>query len=75
MTRNIWLQLSNPTNFIGNKNGTEQITYKRNCSIQKMYLLQMLYAARHTIISPSKVQDPHLRLPLFTTNQILNLKN
>ena len=51
MTHNIWLQLSKPTNFIGNYNGTEQITYKRSCSIQKMHLLLLLYAARHTIIS------------------------
>ena len=75
MTQNIWLQLSKPTNFIGNYNDTEQITYKRSCFIQKMYLLLLLYAARHTIISPLKVQDLQLRLLLFTTNQILNPKN
>lgn len=49
MTQNIWLQLSKPTNFIGNYYGAEQITY-HSCFIQKMYLLPLLYAARHTLI-------------------------
>lgn len=65
MTQIIWLQLSKPTNFIGNYNGTGQITYKRNCFIQKMYLLLLLYAARHTLISTSKAKRLLLRLPLF----------
>src|SRR5574338_266124 len=49
MTQNIWLQSSKPTNFIGNYYGAEQITY-HSCFIQKMYLLPLLYAARHTLI-------------------------
>ena len=74
MTHNVWLQLSKSANFIGNYENAEPITY-RNCFIPKMYLLLLLYAAWHTIISPSKIQRLHLLLPLFITKLILNLKN
>lgn len=74
MTKNIWWQLANPTNFIGNYDAIDPII-KKNSFFRTMQLLLLLYAARHTLIFISKGQYPVLRFHLLQLTRFLILKN